>query len=380
MKRNNNKIDWLLIMPQDRLHGSEQLLMNLVTHLSKKGDRCMVLFMKTKVYGEWEHLEESCIIQYGPSKNVFIGYISLLPRLISVSRKYKIKKSFTSQTLINAMMGFLKKLGFFRNTTVIVRESNSIFHLLKGLKLKRYIMAYRIGYGGVDLVICQTKFMKDQLVQAMPWMKKKLRIKVLSNPIDLDIIKEKERAQLPIEFKSKRFIVAAGRLVPAKGFDVLIKSFDALQKADPKLELIILGEGPERQNLKIIAKSLNLQNKVHLIGFVNNVYPYFKEAAACVLSSRIEGFPNVLLQMMSQNTKVVSTLSAGGIEELDGVFTCEVDRIEGLAAAIKECLKENTDQFRVPFDENLKRRTVTFFINSVLINIGEIKNSNVNFN
>jgi hypothetical protein len=83
---------------------------------------------------------------------------------------------------------------------------------------------------------------------------------------------------------------------------------------------------------------------------------------------------------MSQNTKVVSTLSAGGIEELDGVFTCEVDRIEGLAAAIKECLKENTDQFRVPFDENLKRRTVTFFINSVLINIGEIKNSNVNFN
>jgi len=371
MKKDINQIDWLVIMPQDRLHGSEQFLMNLVTHVSKKGNQCVVMFLKKKISGDWEHLEESCIIKYGASKNVFIGYLSLLPRLIVVSRKYKIKRSFTSQTLINAMMGLMKNFKFFKNTIVIVRESNSIFHLLKGLKLKRYIIAYWIGYGSVDLVICQTKFMKDQLVQAMPWMEKKLRIKVIPNPIDLDVIKEKEREQLPIELKGKRFIVAAGRLVPAKGFDVLIKSFDVLQKEDPQLELIILGEGSERQKLEKIVEGLKLQNKVHLIGFVNNVYPYFKEAAACVLSSRIEGFPNVLLQMMSQNTKVVSTLSAGGIDELDGVFTCEIESIEGLKVALRRCLEANTDQFRVLFDENLKIRTVKFFIDSVLTNIEE---------
>jgi glycosyltransferase involved in cell wall biosynthesis len=338
------------------------------------------MFMKKKVFGDWEHLEETCIIQYGTSTNVFAGYLSLIPRLIGVSRKYGIKKSFTSQTLINAMLGLLKRLRLFRDTTVIVRESNSIFHLLKGSKLKRYIIAYRIGYTAVDLVICQTKFMKDQLIQAMPWMEHKLRIIVLPNPIDLEMIKEKASVKLPIELEGKRFIVAAGRLVPAKGFDLLIKSFEALQKNDPELELFILGEGPERQNLENIARGLNLQNKVHLIGFVNNVYPYFKKAAACVLSSRIEGFPNVLLQMMSQNTKVVSTLSAGGIKELEGVYTCDVDSIKGLTIAIQECLRENTDKFRTPFDENLQKRTVSFFINSMLNNLGKIKNSNVNIN
>ena len=368
MTKIKKDIDWLVIMPHDRLlGGAEQLLMNLVTHLSKKGNQCMVMFLKKKIYGDWEHLEESCVIRYGNSKNVFIGYISLLPRLIRVNIKYKILRSFTSQTLINAMMGFLKKLRFFRKTTVIVRESNSIFHLLKGLKLKRYVLAYRVGYGGVDLVICQTKFMKDQLVQAMPWMEKKLRILVLANPIDLEMIKEKAREQLPTELKGKRFIVAAGRLVPAKGFDILIKSINALQKDDPKLELVILGDGPERQNLEKIAKSLNLQEKVHLIGFVNNVYPYFKEAAACVLSSRIEGFPNVLLQMMSQNTKVVSTLSAGGIKDLKGVITCEIDNIEQLTKAIKECLSTSTHQNRSFFDEDLNKRTVDAFISQTIL-------------
>jgi glycosyltransferase involved in cell wall biosynthesis len=356
-------------VPQDRLQGgAEQLLINLVTYLAENGEKCHVVFLLEKIYGDWEHLEKSCVIEYGTSRNVFKGFLSLIPRLRSISRKYQVGRSFTSQTLINSMIGFMKKLGYFKNTSVIVRESNSIFHLLSGAKLKRYILAYWIGYHGVDLVICQTEFMKDQLLKGMPWMKKKLKLIVLPNPIDMDAIREKEKIVLP-ELKHREFIIAAGRLVPAKGFDVLIESLKSLQQDFPRLELLILGEGPEREHLQEIIDSLELKDKAHLIGFVPNVYPYFRGATVCVLSSRIEGFPNVLLQMMSQNTKVVSTLSAGGIENLEGVFTCEIENEAGLTNAIKTCLLTDTNHYRSLFDAELEKRTVAAFLENTINNL-----------
>src|SRR5690606_21926313 len=85
----------------------------------------------------------------------------------------------------------------------------------------------------------------------------------------------------------------------------------------------------------------------------------------CVMSSRIEGFPNVLLQMMSQNNKVVSTLSAGGIKEMDGIFTCKTNDVTSLSHTIIECLKSNTDENRYIFDKELKKRTIDTFANEI---------------
>jgi hypothetical protein len=75
--------------------------------------------------------------------------------------------------------------------------------------------------------------------------------------------------------------------------------------------------------------------------------------------------------MMSQNTKVVSTLSAGGIEDLKGVYTCETDDVDGLKDVITYCLRKDTAPNRALFDDDLNKRTVTFFVDSVLYNIAE---------
>tara|TARA_R110002049_G_scaffold197763_1_gene367826 strand:- start:340 stop:1443 length:1104 start_codon:yes stop_codon:yes gene_type:complete len=361
-----NNIDWLIVVPNDRLGGgAEQLLMNLADYLSNSGENCTIYFLNSKRLDGWKYMEDRCKLIYSPFPNYFLGYIALFFFIIKFSMLNSIKQTLSSQTLINAMLGLMKRIGFLKKTKVIVRESNSIFHLLNGLKLLRYKIAYQIGYSKVDLLICQTEFMKNQLIEALPWMEKKLNILVQKNPINLDLVKTNSLDNGKIDPDSE-FIVAAGRLVPAKGFDILIHSFNEIKDRYPKLELWILGEGTEMESLQTLINDLNLQNRAKLKGFSKNPFPYFEKARMGVLSSRIEGFPNVLLQMMTLNTNVVSTNSAGGIDEIKGVYTCEIENVKELASTMTDCLDSNNSDKRKQFDMFLEGRTIKSFLDVIM--------------
>lgn len=113
-------------------------------------------------------------------------------------------------------------------------------------------------------------------------------------------------------------IVAAGRLVPLKDFPVLLGAF-ALLTAERQVRLIILGEGPERQELERLRDRLGLAEAVRLPGVVPETLPYFAGAAAVAMTSRYEGFGMVLVEAMACGTPVVSTACPGGPAEiLDG--------------------------------------------------------------
>lgn len=362
-------IDYLTVLPTDSLGGgAEQLLFNVFEYHISAGEQCLIIFLSKQNSKKWNILKNKARIIYLPFKNVYLGYIFIFPLLIYISLRYRIKHSFTSQTLINSLFGFLKKIGILKKTMVIVRESNSIFHLLHGNKLKMYSLAYKIGYPGVDLVICQTEFMKAELLKEAVWMNKKLKVIVLNNPVNMNLMIEKGNIIIK-DLPKDKYIIAAGRLSPVKGFDILIKSFKIFLREFPNLKLYILGTGNEYDSLNKLIKSENLEDKIKLIGFVDNVYPYFKNAELCVMSSRIEGFPNVLLQMMSQNTKVVSTKSAGGIDNIQGVYTCEINDIEGLALTMQKCIEEETNINRELFDTILSERTITNFTSDILKNV-----------
>ncbi|HHX87771.1 MAG TPA: glycosyltransferase, partial [Firmicutes bacterium] len=80
--------------------------------------------------------------------------------------------------------------------------------------------------------------------------------------------------------------------------------------------LIILGEGPQREALEQLIHSLGLGDQVQLPGFVNNPYRYMAQAAVFVLSSRREGFGNVLVEALAAGAPVVSTDCPGGPAEI----------------------------------------------------------------
>lgn len=118
-----------------------------------------------------------------------------------------------------------------------------------------------------------------------------------------------------IKNKKIPLLVAAGKLAPWKGFEDLIYAFKELDhKLD--LRLMILGDGPLREELTNLINKLNLQKKILLVGYVNNPLKYFSNADIFVLSSHVEGLPNVLVEAMMCGCTPVSTDCPTGPKEV----------------------------------------------------------------
>jgi GalNAc-alpha-(1->4)-GalNAc-alpha-(1->3)-diNAcBac-PP-undecaprenol alpha-1,4-N-acetyl-D-galactosaminyltransferase len=101
-------------------------------------------------------------------------------------------------------------------------------------------------------------------------------------------------------------IVAVGRLVELKGYDLLIDAFAKISSRHLDWRLVIYGEGPFRPGLEKKIRLLGLKDKVSLPGPTRNVQAVLAEAGMFVLSSRYEGMPNALLEAMSVGAPCVS--------------------------------------------------------------------------
>ena len=133
-------------------------------------------------------------------------------------------------------------------------------------------------------------------------------------------------------------VIALGRLVPRKRFDLLIRAFARAAEAWPDWVLVILGEGPERPALEELGRKLGLGGRLWLPGAVKRPGPVLAQAEIFALCSAYEGFPNSLLEAMSCGVPVVAVNQAGGLEEVvrqevDGLLLPDADE-RALAGAL----------------------------------------------
>ena len=143
------------------------------------------------------------------------------------------------------------------------------------------------------------------------------KIKIIANAVDVvvePLSKEEARTALGIHGK---IILSAGRLVPWKGFRLLIKLMPQLLELNPFFRLVIVGDGPDREYLSVMIKNLNLQQKVLLAGKKSSqeLQKYLRAAELFVLNTGYEGFSHQLLEAMAAGVPVITT-SVGGNREL----------------------------------------------------------------
>ena len=167
------------------------------------------------------------------------------------------------------------------------------------------------------------------------------KVSVIPNPIPGISRKSVERKSMPP--LADRFILGVGRLSWQKGFDRLLAVFHALDR--PDTHLVILGQGAEESALVVLAREFGIEKRVHFPGYVPDVENWYRNAECLVLSSRHEGWPNVLMEAMANGCPVISFDCEYGPSEIiehgeNGLLVPEGD-VEELGRAIARILDDD---------------------------------------
>lgn len=143
--------------------------------------------------------------------------------------------------------------------------------------------------------------------------------------------------------EGRQRLLAVGRLHEHKGFDVLLRAFRQISDFFPKWDLVILGEGELREELQTQIDESGLQDRVSMPGRVGNLADWYQQSDLYVLSSRVEGLSNTLIEAMASGLPVVAFDCDTGPREIirhdiDGVLVNPVEDDEALAAHLADLM------------------------------------------
>lgn len=146
-------------------------------------------------------------------------------------------------------------------------------------------------------------------------------------------------------------LITAGRLEYEKAYDILVHAFSLVAAKHPLWELRILGEGKLRPTLEKQIGELGLNGRVHLEGWVDDPYRYFRASRIFVLSSRFEGFPNVLFEAMACGIPAIAFACDYGPDEIvrhdvDGILV-PPENVDALAEAMDRLMSDEQERRRL---------------------------------
>lgn len=173
----------------------------------------------------------------------------------------------------------------------------------------------RLLYRRAELVVAVSQQLANDLVKEMNLPAEK--VVAIPNPLCVEDIRQAATAPVAHRFFSEGVpvLMAVGRLSPQKDFPTLVRAVaDLRERRD--VRLIVLGEGPARCELEGLVKSLGLSEVVDLPGFVTPPWPWMARANVVALSSRAEGWPNVLAEALALGVPVVATDCPTGPREI----------------------------------------------------------------
>lgn len=240
-------------------------------------------------------------------------------------------------------------------TRVIVTQHNAFSRQVRrrGLQWRALPVLYRIFLNWTDAIVTVSQGVGDELIRlagANP-----AKVTTIHNGVVADDFAA--RASGRKERHNTATIVAVGRLVEQKDYPTLLRAFARVRR---RAKLLILGEGPEDEALRAAAVRLGIAERLEMPGFVADPMPAMAAADVCVLSSKFEGFGNVLAEALACGTSCVSTDCPYGPSEILGKgefgHLVPVGDVTALAAAIEAAID-------TPFDpESLKQWAMQFSV------------------
>ena len=243
-------------------------------------------------------------------KLAFIGYQKVPDFILSTSE------------LANIVLGFASII-YPKAIRTVFRQPNPLNHLTERSFLSRiiYTMALKIAYRMPDLVISNSKESAEHFQGVIP-ASKALRWVSISNPCKLNPSKLQREIQ-----QGELKVLSVGRLEFQKNHALLVESFRLVLNELPLAKLTICGIGSEKSKLVELAEDLKIVDRIDFIDFLSGdeLWSVYLNANLFVLSSRYEGFGNVIVEALSSGLPVISVRCRGGANSLiSDLDSCEI--------------------------------------------------------
>lgn len=298
----------LIVLPYFKAGGTERQASYIANHFVKQGHTVTTLSIANE--GEFKSLfngrVESLYSNFS-NKYFFINLLKLVKFVSSNNYDVIISRAWNTNILCGITSQITKVQSVLFLSGSIDLSGHSIFKKL----------VTRFAFNGSKKVISVSNESKINCQKFLNVSDSK--INVVHNGVDIDwVTKQSEVAnRLLVSEEAHPNIVFVGSLNHRKGIDILLEAFRIVSK-EKIATLHLIGSGDERKYKKL-AKELNINNKVIFWGEKKNPFPYLAKASVFVLSSRAEGFPNVLLEAMALSKPVISAdCDTGPREILDG--------------------------------------------------------------
>ena len=314
--------------------GAERVAVQVLNALDdNRWDRCLYLFERRGPYledlspsiqveasngasriGQWRQLRRFLRRAHPDVVVAFLSYISVL----TAARAARVgaRVVFDIETPVSAFL------------------SDADYRWSRPWPRRVFAGAMRRACAAADLLVATSTGVADDLVRSFGAPAG--RVCIVPNPVDVDAIGAAAGEPLE-EAVAARWrhpvVVAAGRLAEAKNYPLLLAAFALLRETTPAT-LFILGAGPQESAVRAEIRARRLDEVVHLCGFQRNPWKFIARADVFALTSRYEGFGNVLIESMACGVPVVATSSAGTRDIVtDGVDGLLVERHEPAAVA-----------------------------------------------
>ena len=301
-----------LYLPSLRGGGAERVMLGIATGLADRGMSIDLVLVRAE--GEYlNQVPEGVRLIDLNSHRTATSFLKLAGYL----RRERPDALLTTLAHAN-VVALITKLLFGRRLRIIVRIENTFTEVFDNatIKQRQTLRVLKRLLPSADGIVAVSQGVADDLRAIVPAASHK--VTAIPNPVVWPDHPQKARESVDHPWFNDEptpVILSAGRLTTVKDHATLLRAFAETLRSRPA-RLVILGVGPERENLLEMAERLEVSQYVDLPGFKINPFAYMSRAKVFVLSSLYEGFPNVLVQAMACGTPVVSTDCRSGPREI----------------------------------------------------------------
>lgn len=360
----------MIVTPSFNGGGAERIAVNLANFYASEGIRVVLVAFKAK----------------GPNRAQVSNMVEIVDldsrARASLFKLVRVIKDKKPDVLLSAMRdsNILAGLAsYFVAINAVYREASTMdaISLMPGLKSSIYKILMRVSYARAKYIIANSEDTSNDLVRFRVAQRRKCL--VIGNPVlpnDIDFLASSSICDEWLLNSRFKVVLNVGRFHELKNQSLLLRAFAIVNTNFPDSRLILLGEGSEKDTLVHLCDHLGLSGVVKFVPFQQNPFPFFKRASVFVLTSKWEGFGNVIVEAMACETPVISTNCPGGPKSIlnHGEFGVLVglDNVSELASKI-------ISELRVPsspeFLANSKQRAMRYTVESVACEYKKILNS-----